>query len=163
MTLCQTVALDFDLEMESTRKLLKLVPLETHGGFQPHPRSMSLIRLASHVAELPGWFPLALTTEEFDLPADFKPVLIHSSTGLMEKFEASVKEGRAAIDAATDADMGKTWVFKFAGQAVYSDTRPQVVRSFLNHLIHHRAQLGVFLRLLDIRIPGVYGPSADER
>lgn len=162
MTLCQTVGLDYDVEMESTRKLLKLVPLETHRDFQPHPRSMSLIRLASHVAELPSWHELALTTEEFDLPADFKPVLLNSSQELMETFETSVKEGRAAIDAARDADMQKKWVFRFAGQTVYTDTRPQVVRSFLNHLIHHRAQLGVFLRLLDIKIPGAYGPSADE-
>jgi uncharacterized damage-inducible protein DinB len=162
MTLCQTITLDFDHEMQATRKLLELVPLETHRDYQPHPRSMRLDRLASHVAELPAWLKMAVTTEILEMRPDFKPVIAATPKELLDLFDASVAQGREGIGAVSDAEMQKTWSFKYQGQIVYSDTRPQVIRSFLNHMVHHRAQLGVYLRLLDIKIPGMYGPSADE-
>jgi uncharacterized damage-inducible protein DinB len=163
MTTSQTIALDYDEEMKKTRQLLERVPI---GGalssYQPHPKSMPLARLATHIAELPGWPKLALETEVFDLPADFKPREATSATELLEIFDKSVQDGRAAIAAATDDAMQKTWTFRFNGQDVFGAPRTHVLRSFINHLVHHRAQLGVYLRLNDIAIPGMYGPSADE-
>jgi uncharacterized damage-inducible protein DinB len=92
----------------------------------------------------------------------FKPRIAASTAELLEIFDKSVADGSAAIAAATDEDMQKTWAFKFAGQVAFSGPRPVVVRSFINHLVHHRAQLGVYLRLNEIPVPGMYGPSADD-
>ena len=163
MSTAQTITLDFDDEMASTRKLLERVVLndETR-GYKPHPKSMALSYLATHVAELPSWAKLALETEVFELPVDFKPPEAKSTPELLEMFDKAVVEGRAALAAATETDMQKTWSFKYGGVVVYSDRRPKVIRGFLNHLVHHRAQLGVYLRLNNIPIPGMYGPSADE-
>ncbi len=149
--------------MKSTRKLLERVPLDdAHRNYQPHARSMPLDRLATHVAELPGWVKMALETEVFELQPDFKPKIASSKAELLEIFDKAVAESRLAIDKATDADMEKTWAFKFAGQTAFSAPRPDVVRSFINHMVHHRAQLGVYLRLNDLPVPGMYGPSADD-
>ena len=163
-TTAQTIALDFDDEMTSTRKLLERVPLDdAHRGYRPHPKSMTLDRLASHVAELPAWPKSALEDELLEIPADFKPTVAGSTAELLEIFDRAVEQGRAAILAASEADMEKNWNLKFGGQIVYGGPRPQVLRAFLNHIVHHRAQLGVYLRLNNIPIPGMYGPSADEQ
>jgi uncharacterized damage-inducible protein DinB len=163
MTICQTVTLDFETEIGNTRKLLERVPLDdAHRGYKPHAKSMSLDRLATHIAEIPGWPKLALSTEMFELQPGFKPTIAASTAELLEIFEKSVKEGRASLAAATDADIEKNWTFKF-GEFSFTEPRTRVIRSFLNHLVHHRAQLGVYLRLNDIAIPGMYGPSADDR
>jgi uncharacterized damage-inducible protein DinB len=163
MTTSQTIALDFDEEMINTRKLLERVPIDdAHRSYQPHPKSMKLDRLATHVAELPSWMKMALETEVLDMPPGFKPRIAASTPELLDIFEKSVETGRAAIDAATDEDMQKDWTFKFAGKTIFSSPRTQVIRSFINHLVHHRAQLGVYLRMNDIAIPGMYGPSADD-
>jgi uncharacterized damage-inducible protein DinB len=163
MTTAQTIALDFDREIQSTRKLLERVPLDdTHRAYRPHEKSMPLDALATHVAELPSWHKLALETEVFELPADYKPARAASTAELLDIFDRSAEQGRAAIDAATEDAMLKTWSFRYAGQTVFTAPRPQVVRGFLNHMVHHRAQLGVYLRLNGIPVPGMYGPSADE-
>lgn len=163
MTTCQTIAIDFNNEMKSTRKLLELAPLDdAHRNFQPHAKSMPLDRLATHVAELPGWIKMAVETEVFELQPGFKPLIAGSTAELLEIFDNKVAESQAAIASTSDEDMKKTWSFKFAGQVAFSGPRTEVVRSFINHLIHHRAQLGVYLRLNEIPIPGMYGPSADD-
>ncbi|HEX3745469.1 MAG TPA: DinB family protein [Bryobacteraceae bacterium] len=163
MTLCQTLTIDFEDEVKNTRKLLERVPMDdAHRAYQPHPKSMSLERLATHVAELPGWPKYALESEVLQLPMDFKPTIAASSEELLAMFDKAAAEGRAAIAGATDEDMTKTWTFKFGDVFSMTEPRPNVVRSFLNHMVHHRAQLGVYLRLNDIAIPGMYGPSADE-
>jgi uncharacterized damage-inducible protein DinB len=163
MTTCQSITLDYDDEIANTRKLLERVPLnDALRNFKPHPKSMALDRLATHVAELPGWPKLALTVEVFQLQPDFKPRIAASTAELLEIFDAAVLEGRAAIAGATDEDMEKNWTFRWGDIFSMIETRPKVVRSFLNHLVHHRAQLGVYLRLNGIPIPGMYGPSADE-
>jgi uncharacterized damage-inducible protein DinB len=163
MTLCQTITLDFEQEMQSTRKLLERVVLndETR-SFAPHSKSISFEKLATHVAELPGWMKLALESENFDLPADFKPSVAVSTEALLDTFDKSAEQGRQAIAAATDEQMQKNWSFSFAGQQVFTSPRPDVIRSFINHLVHHRAQLGVYLRMQNVPIPGMYGPSADD-
>jgi len=164
MTICQTITLDYEDEIINTRKLLERVPLDdAHRGFRPHPKSMSLERLATHVAELPGWPKLALESELFELQPGFKPRIAASTAELLEIFDKAVEEGRAAIAAATDEAMEKNWTFRFGEVFSFTETRPKVVRSFVNHLVHHRAQLGVYLRLNEIAIPGMYGPSADEK
>lgn len=163
MTLCQTITLDFDSEMTSTRKLLERVPIDdAHRGYKPHAKSMALDRLATHVAELPSWVKMALESEVLEMQPGFKPRIAASTAELLEIFDKSVADSRAAIDAAKDEDMAKTWSFKFGGKTFFSAPRTVVVRSFINHMIHHRAQLGVYLRLNDIAVPGMYGPSADD-
>lgn len=148
--------------MQNTRKLLERVPLDdAHRGYRPHPKSMALDRLATHLAEIPSWPKLALASETFELKPGFKVRIAATPAELLEIFDASVKEGRATIEGATDAEMQKDWTFKF-GDFSFTQPRTAVIRSFLNHLVHHRAQLGVYLRLNDIAIPGMYGPSADE-
>jgi uncharacterized damage-inducible protein DinB len=162
MTTAQTLAIDFDDEMKNTRLLLERVPMDdTHRDYKPHEKSMPLGILATHVAGLPSWPKMALDSEVFELQPDFKPRTAMSTPELLEIFDQSVKEGRAALDGATEEDMQKTWTFKYREFSTTSG-RTKVIRSFLNHLVHHRAQLGVYLRLNGIPIPGMYGPSADE-
>lgn len=164
MSLAQLITLDFEDELQNTRKVLERIPLEgPEPAFKPHPKSAALDALATHVAELPGWMKLALEAEEFGLDASYTPETPAASRKeLIEKFEKAAAEGRAALAAATEEDMTKNWSFKWDGAVVYTDTRPKVVRSFLNHMVHHRAQLTVYLRLLGVPVPGLYGPSADE-
>ncbi len=164
MTTAQLIAIDFDDEMKSTRALLERVPLDNeHRGYKPHEKSMSLERLATHVAEIPSWPKLALESELFELQPGFQPRIAGSTAELLTIFDQSVEEGRAQIAIATDDAMQKNWTFKFGDQFSFTSVRTKVLRSFINHLVHHRAQLGVYLRLNQIAIPGMYGPSADER
>lgn len=163
MTTCQTITLDYEEEMKNTRKLLERVPLdEAHQNYKPHPKSAPLGGLATHVAELPSWLKMALESEVFELPPDFQQHVAASTAELLEIFDKSVDFGRACIAAATDEDMKKDWTFKFGEYISETAARTAVVRSFINHLVHHRAQLGVYLRMNDIPIPGMYGASADE-
>jgi uncharacterized damage-inducible protein DinB len=162
MTTCQTITIDYDDEMKSTRKLLERVPLDdARRGYKPHEKSMSLDSLATHVAQLPAWPKMALAGELFELKPGLKPLLAASTAELLELFDKSVEEGRASIHRATDEEMQKNWTFKF-GDISSTEVRTKVIRSFINHLVHHRAQLGVYLRLNGIPVPGMYGPSADE-
>ena len=153
---------EFDEEMKNTRKMLECVP--DHAlEYRPHPKSMPMGRLATHIAEIPSWTTSAIDHEVLEMPADFKPRLAQSRQELLEIFDKSVAEARGKIAGASDEHWRKTWTFKFAGQTLMSMPRSVVMRSMImNHLIHHRAQLGVFLRLKDVAIPGMYGPSADE-
>jgi uncharacterized damage-inducible protein DinB len=163
MSFSQNLLPEFDEEMKNTRKILECVP-DGKFDYQPHPKSMSLGRLASHVAELPGWGTTTLETELLEMDSNFKPFLASSTAELLQIFDQNVAKTRARIAAATDQDWAKTWSFKFNGHVVLSMPRAAVMRSVvMNHLIHHRAQLGVFLRLNEVAIPGMYGPSADEK
>ena|SRR6516165_7053283 len=163
MTLCQTLTLDFESEMKNTRKLLERVPLDdAHRGYKPHEKSMALDGLATHVAGIPGWIKMALDSELLEIQPGTKFEIAGSTGELLEMFDKAVKEGRSAIGSATDEDMQKNWTFRFGDQFSMTQVRTEVIRSFINHLIHHRAQLGVYLRLNNIAIPGMYGPSADE-
>lgn len=162
MSFSQTLLPEFDEEMKNTRKLLQCVP-DGKFNYQPHPKSMDLGRLATHVAEIPSWTTYTLDLEVLELGPDFKPEIATSRAELLEKFDKGVAEARAKIAAATDKDWAVIWTFKYAGQTVMAMPRSAVMRStIMNHLVHHRAQLGVFLRLNDVAIPGMYGPSADE-
>jgi len=163
MSFSQTLLPEFDQEMQNTRKILECVP-DNKLNYIPHPKSMTMARLATHEAELPGWATMTLNTEVLEMDSNYKPVIAGSREELLHIFDKNVSEARAKIAAATDKDWGVTWTFKWNGQTVMSMPRAAVVRSVvMNHLIHHRAQLGVFLRLNDIAIPGMYGPSADDK
>ncbi|HLK65257.1 MAG TPA: DinB family protein [Bryobacteraceae bacterium] len=162
MPFSQTLLPEFDEEMKNTRKILECVP-DGKFDYQPHPKSMTLGRLATHVAEIPSWTTFTLDREVLELTPDFKPNFAANRAELLELFDKGAKEARAKIEAATDDDWQVTWSLKFNGNTVISMPRAVVMRStVMNHMIHHRAQLGVFLRLNDVPFPGVYGPSADD-
>ncbi len=167
MPIAQMMLPEFDQEMATTRKMLECVP-EGAGDWRPHAKSMSLARLAGHVAELPGWGVVTLEQTELDFappgkPA-YQPTLFTTRAEILKLFDDGVKACRAAIAKASDADLQVPWTLKRTGKTLMSMPRLAVLRSMvLNHIIHHRAQLGVFLRLNDVAIPGSYGPSADEQ
>jgi uncharacterized damage-inducible protein DinB len=166
MSISETLLPEFDQEMASTRKLLERVP-EGKLAWKPHEKSMALGRLAGHVTELPGWAIQTVRVEVLDLTPEGGPPMqaysVRSVTEMLETFDKNVSEGRAAIAGATDEHLHKMWSLKFRGQIVLTMPRSAVLRNVvMNHLIHHRAQLGVYLRLNDVAIPGMYGPSADE-
>jgi uncharacterized damage-inducible protein DinB len=162
MSFSQTLLPEFDQEMANTRKVLACIP-DGKLDYQPHPKSMSLGRLATHVAELPGWASTTIDVDLLEMGPDYKPRLAQSRDELLEIFDKGVAAARPKIEATTDDHWAKIWTFKFAGQTMLAMPRTAIMRSVvMNHLIHHRAQLGVYLRLNDVAIPGMYGPSADE-
>jgi uncharacterized damage-inducible protein DinB len=166
MPIAQSLLPEFDHEAANTRKILAAIP-DGHAEFAPHPKSMPLGRLAVHVAHLPSWGADTLTKPSFDVnPQDaprFELPPFETTAKLLEDFDRSVAEARAAIEASSDADLMVDWSLLNAGAPIFTMPRVAVLRSMiLNHMIHHRAQLGVYLRLLDVPVPGIYGPSADD-
>jgi uncharacterized damage-inducible protein DinB len=166
MSISQALLPEFDREMQNTRKLLECVP-EDKPDYKPHAKSMPLARLAGHVAELPNWAVNAIRLDALDLtPASgerFQPAFMTSRQALLDLFDKNVAEAREAIESASDEHLIKIWSLIYKGHTVLQMPRAAILRSVvMNHLIHHRAQLGVYLRLNDISIPGMYGPSADE-
>jgi uncharacterized damage-inducible protein DinB len=154
---------EFDEEMKNTRRLLACVP-DGMLEYQPHPKSMTLGRLASHVAEIPNWAVFTLDREVLELAADTKPRVGSTRAELLEMFDQKLPEAREKIAAASDEDWKKTWSLIWGGKTVLSMPRSAVMRTMvMNHMIHHRGQLGVYLRLNDVMFPGMYGPSADEK
>ena len=162
MTYSQILLPEFNQEMTSTRKMLERVP-DGQFDWKPHPKSMALGRLASHVAELPSWATMTINTEKLELTPDFKPFSAGSTAELVSTLDKYAEEARTAIAGATDEALAVNWSLVFNGHTVMTMPRSAVLRSVvMNHLIHHRAQLSVYLRLLNVEIPGMYGPSADE-
>jgi uncharacterized damage-inducible protein DinB len=162
MSINEMLLPEFDQEMANTRKILELIP-DNQLDYKPHEKSMPLGRLAGHVAELPEWAAVTIAQEVLEIQPGQQGFSPNSRQQLLEKFDRSVSQARAAIAGASDELLSKTWTLKFDGKPVFSMPRTAVLRSVvMNHLIHHRAQLGVYLRLNDIAIPGMYGPSADE-
>jgi len=163
MPFSETLLPEYDEEMKNTRRLLDRVP-DGNFDYKPHTKSMTLGRLATHVAEVPSWTSFTLDLEELELGPDFKPTIATSRAELLQIFDKGAAEARGKIATATDEDWGKIWTFKFDGKTIMALPRSVVMRStIMNHLIHHRAQLGVYLRLNEVEIPGMYGPSADDK
>lgn len=157
---------EFDREMATTRRVLERVP-ESGFAWKPHEKSASLGSLASHIATLPGLGLRALQTESFDFAPPgappFKPPVAENRQQLLDMFDQNVAAAREAIAASTDEDLSKTWTLQFSGRTLFSLPRSSVLRStLLNHQIHHRGQLSVYLRLNNVPVPSIYGPSADE-
>jgi uncharacterized damage-inducible protein DinB len=157
---------EFDQEMASTRRSLERAPEEKF-GWKPHEKSPTLGWLAGHLANLPSWAVLAIGQNEFDLmpggappPKAAEPA---SRQEILAMFDKNREAARAAIAGATDEQLAQPWTLFKAGQKLMTVPRIAVLRSFvMNHIIHHRAQLGVYLRLNDVPVPSIYGPSADE-
>ncbi len=153
---------ELELEAQTTRKMLSRVPNDKY-DWQPHPKSMTVRRLASHIAELPGWVAIALTTEELDFQNNpFIVPEINNTTELLAFFEQKLAEGKAQLIEANEPKLAQNWTLRSGDHIISVSTKAEVIRMSLNQTVHHRAQLGVFLRLLDVPIPGSYGPSADE-
>lgn len=166
MSLTELLVPEFDAEMTATRRVLERVP-DGKASWQPHPKSMTLGRLATLVAELPGWVVNVITRDELDImppgasPPKFEA--LGSTKQILELFDRNVAAARAALVQAPDAEFKKPWAFKVGGRTV--DTSPKYTvyrRTVLNHLAHHRGQLTVYLRLTGAPVPAVYGPTADE-
>jgi len=157
---------EYDREAASTRKMLEAVPADVDFTWKPHPKSMSLGHLAGHVSDTAGeWAITTLTTSKMEMPEGekFEPYIPASRAAMLERFDKQVADAKAALAKFTPAEWDDNWKFVAGGQAWIDDYKYAVWRTWvLNHLIHHRAQLGVYLRLLDQKIPGSYGPSADE-
>jgi uncharacterized damage-inducible protein DinB len=166
MTLSEVLLLEFDHEMAGTRKTLERVP-DDKFGWKPHAKSMPMGRLAGHVALNPSWGAMIINNESLDLAPPgappYRPSFPDSRAAALELFDKGVAELKAALIAASDQQLMQTWSLLYGGNALYTGTRMAALRGIiLNHTIHHRAQLGVYLRLNDIPVPGMYGPSADE-
>ncbi|WP_317897393.1 DinB family protein [Aurantibacillus circumpalustris] len=162
MTLIKILLKEMEDEAIVTRKMLTRVPEDKY-DWKPHPKSMSVKALATHLAELPSWVTLAITTDGLDFAAEpYKPYPINNTAELLAYFEKNYEEGRTQLLKAKDEDLLPSWIMRNGEQILMTFTKGETVRHAFSQTIHHRAQLGVFLRLLDIPIPGTYGPSADE-
>jgi uncharacterized damage-inducible protein DinB len=153
---------EFEAEAFTTRNMLSRIPDDKY-DWQPHPKSMTIRTLATHIAELPTWVSLALTTDGLDFAAEpYNPTIINTTKDLLALLEKSLAEGRAQLIPANEAKLTQNWTLR-NGDIIYSvQTKHETIRHAYNQITHHRAQLGVCLRLLNIPIPGSYGPSADE-
>jgi len=153
---------EMDQEAATTRKMLQRVPADKW-DWKPHEKSMALRNLTVHIAEIPSWVSMTLNTSELNFEGmDYTPTPVSSTEELLDIFEKSFTEGKAALEKATEADLLPNWTLR-TGDKIHSvSTKYEVIRMSFCQIVHHRAQLGVYLRLLNISIPGSYGPSADE-
>jgi uncharacterized damage-inducible protein DinB len=167
MTIGQSMLGEFDQEMQNTRKTLERVP-DDKWNWKPHEKSGTVGWLAGHIATLPGWATMTINTEEFDYApvggkSSYQPPKTDNRNDLLAAFDKESAEARAALASVSDQDMLKTWKLLAGGQEIFAMPRVAVIRGVvMNHLIHHRAQLGVYFRLMGVPVPGLYGPSADE-
>jgi uncharacterized damage-inducible protein DinB len=162
MDIIQLLLTEFEQESQITRKMLQRVPADKY-DWKPHQKSMSLKSLCVHIAELPSWVAMGLNTTGIDFAANpYQPTEIKNEAELLDLFERSLAEGRASLNEAKEEDLLPSWTLR-NGEQVYSTmTKYEVIRHSFAQTIHHRAQLGVYLRLLNIPVPDSYGPSADE-
>jgi len=166
MALNETILPEFEHEMVNTRKTLERVP-EDRFEWQPHRKSWTMQGLATHLSNLPSWTLHALNEDSIDIaPVDGEPPKMtpaKSNKELLATFDKNVSAAREAIAQASDEDLLRPWTLLSGGKSLFTIPKMAVIRNFvMNHTIHHRAQLGVYLRLNDIAVPAVYGPSADE-
>jgi len=153
---------EFDREMTVTRTLLERVP-EDRLGWKPHQKSYSLGQLAQHVATIPMWGSITINQYELDLGGTQQIPLVENRAALLALFDGHVATTRAALVGKTDAELMAPWALKNNGHVVFSMPKAAVWRSFvMSHLIHHRGQLAVYLRMQDVALPAMYGPTADE-
>lgn len=158
----ENLLIDLDREIASTRRLLERYPLGK-GQWQPHDKSRTLSALATHVANIPHHGANILTTAEMDVASRQPQPPKDSAAALLEAFDAGVTRLKAAVADTDAAKLGEKWTMRAGPQVLVSEPRALLMRLMvINHLVHHRAQLGVYLRLLNVPIPGTYGPSADE-
>ena len=160
MTTAKALIPEFQHEMATTRRLLDRVPGD-RGTWKPHPKSFALGHLAQLVATMPGWITMTLRRTEIDISAS-PGYSFEKTDTLLAQFDRNVAEARTALESTSDEDFQVSWSLKYGDRVL--DTRPRAaaVRWHLSHLIHHRGQLSVYLRLIDVPVPSIYGPTADE-
>jgi uncharacterized damage-inducible protein DinB len=151
---------EFDQEMAVTRRLLERVPSE-QGSWKPHDKSFALGHLAQLVTWMPGWITRTLRDPHIDL-AGGPGYTLETTETLLAEFDRNVDEARIALSEVQGAALQEPWSLRMGGEVIFTQPREQVVRNHLSHLIHHRGQLTVYLRLLDVPLPSIYGPTADE-
>jgi uncharacterized damage-inducible protein DinB len=166
MTIAELLVPEFDAEIATTRRVLERVP-DGRGEWKPHDKSFPMAHLAQLVARLPGWTTMMLARDELDIaPVDgprFPGYSIETTATLLAELDRNAAAAREALQRTTDDDFQKPWTLKKAGTVMMTQSRYQMLRSMvLNHLVHHRAQLGIYLRLVDLPVPQMYGPTADE-
>lgn len=153
---------EMDKEAETTRKMLERVPNDKY-DWKPHAKSMTVKELATHIAELPTWVSMTLNTSELDFATTpYSPVPINNTTELLDYFERALQDGKAQLSMAKDEHLLPNWTLRNGDQIYVEEPKGDMIRGTFCQIVHHRAQLGVYLRLLNIPIPGSYGPSADE-
>jgi uncharacterized damage-inducible protein DinB len=164
MDIQQELLTEYDRESASTRKILEAIPEDVDFAFKPHPKSMALGQLAGHVSDTNGdWALHTLTRDKLEWNPEMKPDIPATKAALLERFERQVAEVTPALANMTPATWDSNWKFTAGDQVWIDDSKYRVWRTWvINHLIHHRGQLSVYLRLLDKKVPGMYGPSADE-
>lgn len=162
MTRIETLLKELDEQAVITRVFMERVRTEDF-NWQPHAKSMLLIRLATHIAELPSWISMTLHTDELDFESSpYQPEKIGSGEELVAYFEKCYQDGRASLTAAKEEDLDLMWTLR-SGSVIHSvSSKAEVIRMAYNQIVHHRAQLGVYFRLLDIPVPKSFGPSADD-
>lgn len=160
MSIAETLLPELDLEMASTRKVLERIPTDK-GKWKPHPKSFSLGHLAQLVSAMPGWLTNAVQETELNL-GGFSGYTYEKTEDLLKSFDKNVREARKAIQSARDADFMVPWSLKHGDHVIFTMPRAAVVRQTISHLVHHRGQLTVYLRLIDVPVPSIYGPTADE-
>ncbi len=160
MSIADTLLPEFDLEMANTRRVLERVP-DDNPEWKPHPKSFSIAHLAQLIAWMPGWIGQTLTSFERDL-ASGAGYSIESTDALLKTLDENVRKSREAIAASKDSDYDVPWSLKMKGKLLFTSARAVVVRQHISHLSHHRGQMTVYLRLLNVPVPSIYGPTADE-
>jgi len=163
MAIKESLLPEFDNEMSTTRKLLERIPFGD-AEWKPHPKSFSMFDLAGHIIKIPAWADITLNSSSFDLGAEPPPKPAYASTAdMVAAFDKNVSEAREILASKSDTEMMESWTMKKEGKDILTMPKVAVVRGFiLNHLIHHRGQLSVYLRLKDVALPSIYGPSADD-
>jgi uncharacterized damage-inducible protein DinB len=163
MPLVDMLLPEFDHEMATTRRLLERVP-DDRLSWTPHAKSFTLAQLAQHVATIPMWGTMTLTSNELDLAGGFTNPPAESRTALVKLFDENAARARSELTGKTDAELMAPWTLKRGADIIFSMPKASVWRSFvMNHLVHHRAQLSVYLRMQDVPLPAMYGPTADEQ
>lgn len=163
MTFIQSFQKELAREAITTRKMLERVPADKY-DWRPHEKSMTIRQLAAHVAEIPNWFGMVLNTSELDFANNgYQPTIVNNHAELMNFFEKSFENGEAALANASDEQLKDTWTMRNGEQVLATEPKDEMLRICFCQVVHHRAQLGVYLRLLNVPIPGSYGPSADEQ
>jgi uncharacterized damage-inducible protein DinB len=163
MTIAQVLLEELKQEAASTKKLLERVPLEK-GDWKPHEKSMAMNRLASHVAENFEWVGDTINSDEIDFAKHpYEPFIPKNTKELIKYFDECYAKAEKALSKCSDEEMMKNWTMRNGEQVYFTMPKSVVIRSFcINHMIHHRGQLTVYMRLLDVPLPGIYGPTADE-
>ncbi|MCY7420563.1 MAG: DinB family protein [Chitinophagaceae bacterium] len=153
---------EFEQEATITQKMLERVP-DDQFSYKPHEKSMNMMQLTTHIAELSGWIAMGMTTSGLDFAQiPYEPKIVSSTKELLELFKNSVQAGKAALEKATEEELLPSWTLRHGETIFMTLSKYELIRHSLSQTIHHRAQLGVYLRLLNIALPKTYGPSADE-